>query len=100
MTHTPPPWKIVGESDLPEIDDLMIVASQVGPDWEGEDIYICNIGPDFSPLKPVEGISEQNLANARLIAAAPEMFELLKQIYEHSAVGVKQIEDIFRKVGK
>lgn len=71
-SHTPGPWTIYGLKDLPQIDDLMIIAAQVGPDNTGEELYICNIGPDIAPLGTTDA-TPQNIANASLIAAAPDL---------------------------
>lgn len=78
---------IVGEDDLPQHDDLMIVAFQVGGPNEipEKDIYICNVGSAggaFSNVAPVDATERWpiSLANARLIAAAPMLLNTLKKI--------------------
>lgn len=70
--HTPGPWYILGEDDYhsDRIDDFMICA-QVGPERHEKDLFITNIG---APIQLVHSdYGEQNLANARLIAAAPDL---------------------------
>lgn len=79
--HTPGPWTIVGEKDLPKIDDLMIVASQVGSDAEDEGLYVCNIGTELAAVVGYpDAVSATNLANARMIAAAPDLFSLCEEL--------------------
>ena len=83
--HTPGPWQIGGEADLPDVDDLMIVAFDIGPSSEGSDLFICNIGSnggEFGVCAPVDAGDKWpvSLANARLIAAAPELLAVLKEL--------------------
>jgi len=71
--HTPGPWKISNESASP-----LINSDAVGIGYFGN-IAIA-IQRDSNPVHG-GGISKDTaLANAKLIAAAPEMLELLKQI--------------------
>lgn len=81
--HTPGPWAIIGEKDLLEdsINDLMIVAFQVGPDMEDDDIYIVNVGNEGAIACIEENEhSKVDLANARLIAAAPQFLAERKKL--------------------
>jgi hypothetical protein len=44
---TPGPWSVIGFEDLPDVDDLMIVAFDVAaPGERPPELYICNIGSD------------------------------------------------------
>jgi hypothetical protein len=61
-THTPGPWKV---SDITTSDDLLII---------GKDIQVARI-PDANVA--MNGCPESR-ANARLIAAAPDLLEALK----------------------
>ena len=63
IKHTPGPWGV----------SLIASAHVVGPNNRG----ICSTGGYQSNLKDYHN---ENLANARLIAAAPEMFELIKRL--------------------
>ena len=77
--HTPGPWQVIGEDDLPGHDDLAIVAFDVSaPGEDAPSIFICNVGSDggrYGAFAPVEAGEEWpvSLANARLIASAPEL---------------------------
>jgi len=79
--YTPGPWAIIGEKDLLEdgMDDLMVVALQVGPDVEEDDIYIVNVGQSPVACINESGHSAINLANAKLIAAAPWLISKVKE---------------------
>lgn len=82
--HTPGPWRIVGEDDLPKHDDLMVVAFDVtAPGEDPPELYVCNIGSDggrYGAISPVEAGERWpvSLANARLIAAAPDLLAACK----------------------
>lgn len=62
MNATPGPWKIAHSS---------------APDWTG-DWYIH--APGGTLIAMSEGWSDEEQANARLIAAAPDLLEALKEI--------------------
>ena len=59
-THTPGPWKILGQNDPTQVRSV-----------EGKFIADCGFGPAASPR-----MSEAK-ANARLVAAAPELLGAL-----------------------
>lgn len=89
VKHTPGPWHVWGEADLHEnnIEDLVIVASQVGGDEQTDDnsLYICNIGAPLAPI--AEHAGGIGLANARLIAASPELYDALDEMLFAFGVG-------------
>ena len=73
LVHTPGPWAV---------DDL-------GEDWFLETNHRWGIGAVESPtyrIAKVEGMGHGSEANARLIAAAPELLEAIKRI-QHFVVG-------------
>ena len=88
---TPGPWSVIGFEDLPDVDDLMIVAFDVAaPGERPPELYICNIGSDggrYSAFAPVEAGPQwpASLANARLIAAAPDLVAALKGLMDSEA---------------
>lgn len=63
--HTPGPWEV---ADFISNDKTRHLAV-----WKDEAITICLISPK-------ETENDQDIANARLIAAAPDMLEELKRI--------------------
>jgi hypothetical protein len=78
MKHTPGPWEIV--------DDII---ETVKAPWITV-CRICLVGDDGAPPKS-ESIVE---ANARVIAAAPELLEACKRMLAHID-GVKSDDDLF-----
>lgn len=76
--HTPAPWKVVKRGKY--IHELMIFGSN--------DKSVCDAQ---STNKGQEPTNEQ-IANARLIAAAPELLEAL--IHVESLFGVLAVEDL------
>jgi hypothetical protein len=71
MEHTPGPWKWwTRESGRPENYDLSKLLSDTRED---EPILTLYGGEGFNAI----GEKEEDIANARLIAAAPEMLEAL-----------------------
>lgn len=89
MKHTPGKWKLYeNESGV----------------WVGVENseYVCNFKP-VSKIMPMNlDAGNPNVANARLIAAAPEMLEVLELVKSALALGVKgtlldQVESIIKK---
>lgn len=99
--HTPGPWHVIGFEDLPDVDDLMIVAFDVAaPGEHPPDLYICNIGSDggrYGSLAPVEAGPQWpvSLANARLIASAPDLLAALKAVLDVGAADAAACEVTF-----
>jgi hypothetical protein len=82
MTHTPEPWVVGWNGDTGDYDDgLGVVAVARGG--------ICDMGPRIRP-------DEEILANARLIAAAPDLLEACE-----TALTVldqlQQVEELFQE---
>jgi len=80
--HTPGPWKVIPDTSKPknQFTDNRFVATgdcemvkMYDEDFE-ENVSWCATGSLICDLRDKANIA----ANARLIAAAPEMFELLK----------------------
>ena len=63
MNHTPGPWHCNGQTVY-------------GPLTEGDRDYICTCG---------DVVHDEHAANARLIAAAPELLAALRGIMAHEA---------------
>jgi hypothetical protein len=65
--HTPAPWRVVTRADRTGIIVSIAVTTDTaaGGWWE---------------LQGVAAAAEQNIADGRLIAAAPEMYEALKRL--------------------
>lgn len=70
--HTPGPWR---------------TSNSYGHVFTGDYKVICKMA-DNNPLLnwAVEGSSIENSANARLIAAAPELLSALKALFEHCSM--------------
>ena len=67
-SHTPGPWKVCG--------DLRSVCSLQGPEWNARrSRNICR-------MQDARLTKETQEANARLIAAAPDLLEALKNILD------------------
>ena len=73
--HTPGPWII----------DENIAMIKSNPQALGDQEYICELYDKVNDLGNEwtdDSMSGEIVANARLIAAAPEMFELLKKMQD------------------
>ena len=60
--YSPAPWTIVGERDTP-------------------DFAVWNGGGPICEISQTTGYAQADIANARLIAAAPELLEALVELY-------------------
>jgi hypothetical protein len=74
--HTPGPWRL----DVPEPDGEIIVMDE-------QDVSIDTIWKQ--PLDPSEWVE----ANARLIAAAPELLEALEAVQQITSEGNNLVDD-------
>lgn len=82
MSHTPGPWKVVVESkDWLKSGLAIIDAPESGRS-------ICRTYEVFGDKDPKE-----NIANARLIAAAPELLELMKEL-RHAVYGLRTLSQL------
>ena len=84
--HTKGPWRVTRKGrGIPDERWNFVIKS--GTRWIAEvNLYAGN--PSFVPGKTVEGA-----ANARLIAAAPELLEELKSVTEKYLAGTLILED-------
>ena len=69
--HTPGPWKVCG-------DNMAIKAMKDGYDPHPKTIVICVEHHNLSVNSPIA--CDEGYANARLIAAAPELLSIVKDI--------------------
>lgn len=84
--HTPGPW-IFGFGETQELGHVLAVG--------------INTGPNCTPvcvLSPADRTTELDRANARLIAAAPELLEALQEIVDAAdGAGWEQLDPSFKK---
>ena len=75
MSHTPGPWTGAGPSFG---DPLPRYTTEIVTEWEGDEgdvISICEL--------PFAHHDDENEANARLIAAAPELLMLVRHVVKY-----------------
>lgn len=77
-TFTPGPWENDGE-DIIAPDIPCIVISAKHPFHPGRK-RVCNVDSDLNDETDEFIITDENKANANLISAAPEMYEILDKI--------------------
>jgi hypothetical protein len=82
--HTPGPWGF-GNTD----EDKKLI---LGDNGKGN--YVCSIQIYQTPRRMGLWQEEERLANARLIASAPELLEALKNLYNETSGKVRP--DILR----
>ena len=78
--HTPGPWKRQTgiNAAFPELPEIIQIVHERD---DGGARYVCDLMPHVYETTP-DGLREELDANARLIAAAPEMLEALEQILD------------------
>jgi hypothetical protein len=81
MKHTPGPWRISGTM-------TKYIEASLGNGWTQE---IATVGP----TEHDNGYGEQHRANARLIAAAPDLLEAMELI-ANTGMDAKQCRDTAR----
>ena len=67
MKHTPAPWKVI--IDLEEKHPIAVIDPTTEKHPQGP-LHLCNVNPN---------LQDESYANARLIAAAPELLSLLEE---------------------
>ena len=83
--HTPGPWEVCGLNDAP--DSIV----------EGKGWQVCFFYP--AEMIPYSGREKQeHAANANLIAAAPEMYEILCAIQRNEPAATTRIREILAKI--
>lgn len=78
--HTPGPW-VIGYGDAVGIGEVYGVGLDTEPDWTP--VCILSIS---------ENVNETDEANARLIAAAPDLLFCLQVICEHAGDDFKRLD--------
>jgi hypothetical protein len=83
MSHTPGPWVLFNLNGIPSIEDTAgyMLAEVFQPYPEPED-------------------REEAFANARLIAAAPELLEAAKRVLGYAAADSKWADDLEAAINK
>lgn len=81
--HTPGPWNVMVKLESPSIVVGGVMRRHEKGDTQDQLAFVCNPDED-------NGGQVAWLANARLIAAAPEMLEALQRLIE-PAPGVKRM---------
>lgn len=72
MSHTPGPWRVVTD---PEDKDILLFAVE-----NAHGIILCDCYPCDAKHNPVNFMPSEMEANTNLIAAAPELLEVLESI--------------------
>ena len=81
-THTPGPWKVYNEAKPP-----FLVITSTEDDTRSDSV--AYVGTQAAQIF----VCRQTLANARLIAAAPELLASLRSVLEHFADGLPHYDD-------
>lgn len=77
--HTPGSWTVLPEED--EKEYLRIRGTRLGGRYKIANVHCVRYVGMYEAISKQE--AEESLANARLIAAAPEMFAALQVVVEH-----------------
>lgn len=92
---TPGPWEIDGEFNIRTVDKTNYLRGR----------GICTIGSFFSNINEEE-VREQNLANAALIAASTEMYEIIGVLLHEieycdhvSSAAIEKACEVLKKAG-
>lgn len=84
VKHTPGPWYVHDETSYDELHEKHIGTFDIRNKQKGD----LNQGYWIADVKPYEtkGFTgrEVAIANAKLIALAPDMYEIVKELYEFS----------------
>ena len=101
--HTPGPWEVVNATDVfgplgGDSGDGMAAAENDG--WQ---VASCDVGVGFFEGEPVCVSFDVKRANARLIAAAPELLDLAHEVLASATIEtpvhlVKMADKAIRKI--
>lgn len=76
VKHTPGPW-VVDPHHAGDVQDAM--GREIGSTYQA-----ANLGEEWSIMGDIPWDAETMAANARLIAAAPDLLEALESLVEHT----------------
>lgn len=81
--HTSGTWKVIESYKSSEYPFIAVVSNNIG-DTPDLNIALCNYGGDNYAKETIESFRQQALANARLIAAAPDLLSAAKTLLQSS----------------
>ncbi|HEY3984610.1 hypothetical protein [Cedecea sp.] len=82
LKHTPGPWFVSPKSDVTVEGDLNVIQTH-GSNVKGYHVAYCTTWTDSKET------AEEAEANARIMAAAPELLEALRELVFASTYGIK-----------
>lgn len=78
-------WRVDGDDIVcPDVPCIQICAGEIGPDF----YHVADVASQYDDDKNEFVITERDRANAYLIAAAPEMYDIL--------AGIERLETLFK----
>ena len=88
---SPGPWRLIFKTDKQRLDAWILAKDFTST---GRELQIISM----HDMHPVKEHIERRLADIRLIAAAPEMYELLKRINEITDTNTNEISKLLARI--